>query len=273
MREAIQRECDRQRVAVLSKEAADARVRSLESILGDLTCQAQFVDLLRATGFGQILRLIYERLRKQARKIGANATPLVVGTGLADRRVSAAINEKEPPVISDSGQFCVRTRQALARMTTLRQIDVINLMCSSGNYAGDFAQALLAATSRDQRVVVPRELHYDQNRTRSFARVEKRLVRFHQRNQLLSVGYSENLIFLAVCCSYVRSLMQCHDVVVWLKSRYPLHAAALAQVATYADCAKEPKRSMKLPYIRNNSTTVLAPTASRPCSRGRSRTL
>ncbi|MCX4150772.1 MULTISPECIES: hypothetical protein [Paraburkholderia] len=250
LREEIKRECERQRVALLGKEAADVQVRLLGDILGELICQNEFVTLLRAAGFPNVPRPVHQQLRTQACGIRADPIPAASSSD-TDRRGSGVAKDMENATILTSEKLCARTLQALSRMTASRRLVVSSLMRAVDNYTGDFAHALLAATSEDQRATLLRPPRYDRDRTRSFARIEKRLIGFQQRNQVLSAGHNSNLIYLAVCCACVRSWMHCSDVVAWLDARYPRQAAALTLVATEANRAKEPKRPMKLPYTRD----------------------
>ncbi|MFM0732863.1 hypothetical protein PQQ52_20515 [Paraburkholderia sediminicola] len=257
----IKRECELQRTALSRKEAADAEVRILDNILGELFFQAEFVALLKATGFAKMPHLVQQRLLKQAcEDRAASDVPEGNTTGSGHRR-------GRPPDVTETtttlaGEtLSARTIQALSRMTTSRRIAVSNLMRAVDNYTGDFAHALLAATPEDHRAVVSRVRRCDRNRTRRFERIEKRLIGLQRKNHALSAGHNVNLLYLAVCGSYIRSWVQNYDVIAWLQVLYPLHAASLERIAREADDATEPKRAMKLPYAR---TKTVCSTTKRP---------
>ena len=148
----------------------------------------------------------------------------------------------------------VRTVQALDRMSPLRQSVVANLMIAVDNVTGDFAHALLAGTPDGMRANVTRSQRVDNSRVKSFARIEKRLLGLHVKNQILSARHSGNLNYLAVCISYIRGWTHNRHVLAWLRLHHPIHAASLEKIAEKADCAKEPRRAMKLPYARGRAT-------------------
>ncbi|MFL9858076.1 hypothetical protein PQR72_20435 [Paraburkholderia madseniana] len=136
------------------------------------------------------------------------------------------------------------------------------------NLTGDFAHALLAATPEGMRATVARSQRIDNSRARSFARIEKRLMGLYTKNQMLSAGHNDNLRYLAVCASYVRGWTHNRHVLAWLRLHYPVHAASLEQIAEEADCAKEPKRAMKLPYARDRTPGATKEIRRRVRSRG-----
>lgn len=255
IRDAIKEECERQRVALARKETADSQITLLGSILGELLSQTDFVAALKVAGFTTIPRLVQQRL--QARFPEPRPVPAKQDTGsdIPSCKQGKVGDASEDAAAILAGQTLpVRTVQALDRMVPVRRTVVANLMNAVDNLTGDFAHALLAATPEGMRATVARSPRVDNRRARSFARIEKRLMGLYAKNQMLSAGYNDNLRDLAVSASYVRSWTHNRHVLAWLRLHYPVHTASLEQIAQEADCAKEPKRAMKLPYARDRTT-------------------
>lgn len=254
IRNAIKDECELQRVALLRTAGAEAQVTLLVNILRELLSRTDFVAVLTAAGFARIPSLVLQRLRGQS--AGSRTVP-----SKPDARsgISPSQRDRQADVLDEIAalltgkDLSVRTIQALSRMTPLRRLAVANVMSTADNFTGDFAHAFLAATPDGQRTVVTRAHASDDSRTRSFARIEKRLIGLQTKSRILSADHNDNLVYLAVCSSYVRSWIHSYDVLAWLRMRYPHHAASLERIAKEADGAKEPKRPMKLPYSRERT--------------------
>ncbi|MFM0158012.1 plasmid partitioning protein RepB C-terminal domain-containing protein [Paraburkholderia sediminicola] len=249
IREAIKDECELQRVALLRTVAAEAQMTLLVNILRELLSRTDFVAVLTAAGFAKIPRLVHQCLRVQS--AGSRTVPSKLDTR---SDISSCQRDRQADVLEEIAalltgkELSARTIQALSRMTPLRRLAVANVMSTADNFTGDFAHAFLAATPDCQRTAVARAHASGDSRTRSFARIEKRLIGLQAKNQVLSADHNDNLLHLAVCSSYVRSWIHSYDVLAWLRMRYPHHAVSLERVVKEADGAKEPKRPMKLPY-------------------------
>ncbi|WP_434108157.1 hypothetical protein [Paraburkholderia caffeinilytica] len=252
MREAIREECERQCASLAHKEAADAQIALLGSILGELLSQAAFIVVLNAAGFTAIPCLVRQRLQP---RFPENCTvPANRGTDSDNAHCTQGtpIGAPEDASAILAGQTLpVRTIRALDRMAPLRRAAVANLMGTLDNVTGDFAHALLAATPAGLRVVARRSQRVDRRRVQRFARLEKRLLAAHVKNQLLSAGHNDNLRYLAVCISFIRGWTSSDGILVWLRLRYPIQTASLERMVKEADCATEWKRAMKLPYARD----------------------
>jgi hypothetical protein len=272
IREAIEDECERQRAALARKEAANAQMTLLGSILGELLSQADFVAVLKVAGFTAIPCLVQQRLQPrfpEFRETCAVPAKQDTGSDTAPFTQGKAVDAPEDAAAILAGQALpVRTIHALDRMVPARRSAIANLMSAVGNLTGDFARALLAATPEGMRATVARSQRVDNSHARSFARIEKRLMGLHTKNQMLSAGHNDNLRCLAVCASYVRGWTHNRHVLAWLRLHYPVHAASLEQIAEEADCAKEPKRAMKLPYARDRTPGATKEIRRRVRSRG-----
>ncbi|MGQ7934681.1 plasmid partitioning protein RepB C-terminal domain-containing protein [Paraburkholderia sp. D1E] len=267
--EEIKDEFERQRAALARKEVANAQIALLGSILGELLSQAEFVAVLKAAGFTTIPCLIRQRLQPQFPEARAVPARPVTESDIVSCRQDRQINTLEEAATILAGKTLpVRAIQALDRMSPLRRIAVANLMNAVDNVKGDFAQALLAATPDGMRTHVARSQRVDSRRTQSFARIEKQLLAVHARNEILSAGHNDSLHYLAVCVSYIRGWTHNGDVLAWLRLRYPTYVVSFERIVEEADCANEPKRPMKLPYVRDRTTVPAKEIRRRGHTRG-----
>jgi hypothetical protein len=270
IQKAIRDECERQRAALAIKETADAQITLLASILGELLSQAEFVAVLKAAGFMAIPRIVQQRLQPQCRE----TCPITMSGNMnqgsiafhQDRLTGAP---EEAAAILAGQTLPVRSVQALDRMSPVRRAVVASLMNAVNNVTGDFAHALLAGTPEGMRTTVVRSQRIDNSRVKRFARIEKRLLNLHTKNQMLSARHNGNLRYLAVCVSYIRGWIHNRQVLAWLRQHYPVPAASLEQITKDADCAREPGRAMKLPYARDRTAGPVSAKDARRLARAR----
>lgn len=141
-----------------------------------------------------------------------------------------------------------RTVAALTRMVPSRQLGVAELMVRGNNCSGDFARALLAATPASQRADDPRGRQSNCERARQLSGMEKGLVRMQVMAGSLKSAFDDDLYYLALAASFVRSWMGDDVVRTWLQAHYPGNAITLARLVSASEAATVPKRRMKLPY-------------------------
>jgi hypothetical protein len=252
-REAIKEECGRQRAALSRKEAADSQMTLLTRILEDLLSQKEFITVLKAAGFIKIPRLVRQRLQMQPEECRAAPSGQNMASDTARCQQSRPTGDlAETAGLIQDKMHSARTIEALNRMTPTRRIAVANLMSAVDKNTGDFAYALLLATPEDQRTATAKA-HRSNNgpTTRSFTRIERQLIDLQTKNQALSASYNDNLFYLALFSGHVRGWIHSRDVFAWLHSRYALHTASLLRMVQEADDAKQPRRRMKVPHMRD----------------------
>ncbi|WP_408505962.1 plasmid partitioning protein RepB C-terminal domain-containing protein [Paraburkholderia sediminicola] len=142
-----------------------------------------------------------------------------------------------------------RTVAALARMAPARQVAVVRIMVAVDNLSGDFARALLAATSASERTDDARGRQSHRDCAGRLARMERGLVQMQREAADLRSHYDDDLVHLAVAASFVRGWMRNEEVTTWLFSHHAKFAVVLETLAKATDFAIEPARPMKLPYL------------------------
>jgi hypothetical protein len=173
-----------------------------------------------------------------------------------------AVCERPPEICAAAFALVVgqalpkRTVAALARMTPARQVAPAHTMVAVDNLSGNFARALLAATPSNKRSDDARGRQSHAHFAGRLARMEQGLVEMQLEATELRSHYEDNLFYLALAASYVRSWMRSKVITTWLGSHHPDFAIVLDRLAKAADLAIEPGRPMRLPYSPTASPAI-----------------
>ncbi|MFM0598411.1 hypothetical protein PQQ68_35785 [Paraburkholderia dilworthii] len=116
------------------------------------------------------------------------------------------------------------------------------------NLTGDFARALLAATSANERTDDARGRQSHPDCASRLARMERELVQMQVDASEQRSRYEDNLVYLALTASFVRNWMRNEVIATWLVSHRPQFAGVLGRLANDSDFAIASGRLMKLPY-------------------------
>jgi hypothetical protein len=156
----------------------------------------------------------------------------------------------------------------LKRLTPLRQIEAVELMCGQHNFSSGFAQAILAATPADQIVLSAREQRRrNEDTTRQLARMERELTKLQTKAAQTEEAYGVDHLHLALASSLVSSWIRTAEIAAWLHRKHPDYASHLENAAREADAARPARRPMKVPFPNDGQT---ATSKKRPRPAGRS---
>jgi hypothetical protein len=147
------------------------------------------------------------------------------------------------------------TFAALRHMTAMRQLEAAELMCGQNNFGSTFARAILAASTPEQLVIKRRSTQQANGELAAqLARMEKELGKLQCRAGGMAETYGLEHLHLAVTSSYIANLMRNVSIATWLRIRYPEYFAQMERSAKQMESAKEPRRTMKLPYERQSKS-------------------
>ena len=147
------------------------------------------------------------------------------------------------------------TFAALRRMTAMRQLEAAELMCGQNNFGSTFARAILAASTPEQLVTKRRSAQHTHNELAAqLARMERELGKLQIRVGGTEEMYGIEHLHLAVTSSYIANLMRNVSIATWLRLRFPEYFAQMERSAKQMESAKEPRRTMKLPYERKSKS-------------------
>jgi len=77
-------------------------------------------------------------------------------------------------------------------------------------------------------------------------------------------SYGLEQLHLAVTSGYIANLMRNASIATWLRARYPDYFVQMERSAKAAESAKEPNRTMKLPYERKPKSVPAMVPSGRP---------
>ena len=114
----------------------------------------------------------------------------------------------------------------LRKMKPLRQIDVVKLMNDAGTYSNPYAQALLAATPKDQLVNPEKPKKIKGISEEQMERMEQEMASLEKEYRLIEDSYGTDLLNLTVAKGYLSKLLQNVSIVKYLAGQ---HAEILAE--------------------------------------------
>lgn len=108
----------------------------------------------------------------------------------------------------------------LRRVTSLRQIEMAEMMIHMNNFSKAYLDALLMATPKDQ-LLHPEKPRIKTLTTDQVQRMEQELATLEQDFKGIEETYSENMLSLTVLAGYVKKLLDNAKVVRFLSARHP----------------------------------------------------
>jgi hypothetical protein len=123
-------------------------------------------------------------------------------------------------------QICPGTLKVMRKVTSMRQIEIAELMISANNYTKGYAEALLLGTPKDM-LVDPGSVKVRTRISREeLARMEFEMANLERDSKSSEVNYGDKMLNLTVLRSYVRKLLENSRVKRFLGTR---HAEMLAE--------------------------------------------
>ena len=155
----------------------------------------------------------------------AKALDVNVGHIASKRSLLEGICEEAADMLKDK-MVASRVFYILKKITPLRQIEIATLMNDAGNYTGSYAQALLAATPKDQMVNPEKPKKIKGISDEQMARMESEMTALQREYLLIEENYGGDVMNLTLARGYLSSLLANAKVVRYLAQH---HAEVLAQ--------------------------------------------
>jgi ParB-like chromosome segregation protein Spo0J len=111
--------------------------------------------------------------------------------------------------------------RALRKVKGARQIEMAELMVSSGTYTKAYAEALVMMTSPDQVVEQEPGKKEGASRPEDFARMENEIKSLEKDFAVLDESYGRNVVDLTLARGYLKKLLDNGKVVRFLAQRHP----------------------------------------------------
>jgi ParB-like chromosome segregation protein Spo0J len=108
----------------------------------------------------------------------------------------------------------------LKKMKPMRQIEVAELMIAANNYTVLYAQALLAATPKDQLVEQQKPKRIEGLSPEEMARMEKETETLARDFKVVKDSYGKDTLNLVLACGYLSKLLDNSQIVRFLSKHY-----------------------------------------------------
>jgi ParB-like chromosome segregation protein Spo0J len=117
--------------------------------------------------------------------------------------------------------FSPNAIRVLKKMKPMRQIEVAELMIAANNYTVPYAQALLAATPKDQLVEQQKPKKIEGLSPEEMARMEKETEILARDFKVVKDSYGKDTLNLVLACGYLSKLLDNSHIVRFLSKHYP----------------------------------------------------
>ncbi len=135
------------------------------------------------------------------------------------RRLLEGICSEAAELLKD--KHCpVSTFQSLRKMKPMRQVEVVDLMISMGNYSVSYSKALLAATPQDQFVDTGKPKVIRGISAEQIARMETEMANLQREVKLIEDSYGPDHLNLVLARGYLVSLLGNGEVVRYLTQNH-----------------------------------------------------
>lgn len=160
-----------------------------------------------------------------------------VENGLSVERIAAALNLSvdsirnnlnllegiHPDAIDILGtrQVSPQTLRMFKKVSSVRQIEMAELMVSTNNFSTDYARAMLDATPENMLVEKPKELKATSFTDEAAARLKEEMRGAEAEFKAVEATYGENVLNLTLARNYIRTLIGNARIRRWLIGRHP----------------------------------------------------
>lgn len=159
-----------------------------------------------------------------------------IRNGVAPERVASTLNMKLEKVLSTINlldgvhveavdllkdkQICQDAIRILKKVSSIRQIEMAELMIATGNFTKGYAQALLMGTPKDQRLdsAIPKKIAGLS--LEDVARMEQEMENVERDFKAAEESYGENVLNLTLARGYVKKLLENAKIVRYLNSNH-----------------------------------------------------
>ena len=118
-------------------------------------------------------------------------------------------------------QFSPNAIRILKKMKPMRQIEVAELMIAANNYTVPYAQALLAATPKDQLVEQLKPKGIEGLSPEEMARMEKETEILARDFKIVNDSYGKDTLNLVLACGYLSKLIGNPQIARFLSKHFP----------------------------------------------------
>jgi hypothetical protein len=130
------------------------------------------------------------------------------------------INPEIPELLKDR-RISPKVFAELRKMKHFRQIEVVELMIAASNYTVPYAEALLAATPKEQLVDQHKPKKINGLSGEDLARMEKETEMLERDFMIIKESYGEDTLNLVLYTAYLSKILNNARIVRFLSNKYP----------------------------------------------------
>ena len=139
------------------------------------------------------------------------------------------IHEEAAELLKDK-EVSIPVFWILRRVTSVRQIEIAELMVSANNFSRGYAEGLFMGTPKDQ-LVDPAKPKTKLISAEEIAKMEEEMEVLERDFKAIEDGYAENMLNLTVVRGYVKKLLSNAKVVRFLSTKYQDFSAEFERIA------------------------------------------
>lgn len=213
------------------------------------------IEVLRELGQTEVLCLVstddesytYNHKVNRLAPIQANRMIMkALDAGVAEERLARALNlnvttiRQNRSLLSDicpeaieilkDKQIHQAAIRALKKVKPIRQIEIAELMATSGTYTSAYAEALVMITPADLLADLPGAKKPSAARPEDLTRMENEIKALEKDFALLDESYGRNVVDLTLARGYLKKLLDNGKIVRFLAQRYPEFLAEFQRI-------------------------------------------
>ena len=140
------------------------------------------------------------------------------------------IHEEAADLLKDK-TIAPKAVRLLKKVSSIRQIEIAELMVSANNYSASYAEALVLGTPNDQLVDPEQPKKKKGLSAAEIARMEEEMEGLEQDLKAVESSYGENMLNLTLARGYMKKLLDNAKVVRFLTTHYPDIFSAFETIA------------------------------------------
>jgi ParB-like chromosome segregation protein Spo0J len=166
------------------------------------------------------------RMIQKAVEMGVKPDRIAAALNIPVRVVKAYLNllvgiHPEVADLLKDKNVVPRGLRMLRQVNGVRQVEIAELMVSTGNYSAAYAEALVLGTPKDQFIHPEKPKKNRGLPAEHVARMEEEMVTLERDLKTIETGYGQNMLNLTVAHSYIRKLLNNVNVARFLSKHYP----------------------------------------------------
>lgn len=170
-----------------------------------------------------------------------------VANGVSPERIAASLNRRVSEIrasltlldgIHEEAAEMLKDKvmapkaiRLLKKVKPVRQIEIVELMCSANNFTAGYAEALVLSSRQDQLENPDQPKEKEGLAPEEIARMEHEMEKLEQDLKAVEESYGENMLNLTLARGYIKKLLENAKVVRFLNS---MHADILSEFEAIA---------------------------------------